>query len=94
MRRRGLIDLVAVGFGIGLAAMTAQTATAGPTAPGVGAPDAPTEVSAQQRRPHPPRITVYPLSRYYRKCDFWLAVEHRLSGDVITPQQHCWWALK
>ena len=32
-----------------------------------------------------PRITVVPLSRYYRKCDFWLAVEHRPSGDVITP---------
>jgi hypothetical protein len=96
MRWRGRVDLTAaaVSFGIGLAAMMAQTATAGPTAPGVGATDAPTEVSAQQRRPHLPRITVYPLSRYYRKCDFWLAVEHRLSGDVITPQQHCWWALR
>ena len=22
------------------------------------------------------------------------AVERRPSGDVITPQQHCWWALR
>ncbi len=49
--------------------------------------------SAQHRR-HIPRITVAPISRYYRQCDFWLAVEHRPSGDVITPQQHCWWALR
>lgn len=45
-------------------------------------------------RRHIPRITVVPLSRYHRQCDFWLAVEHRPSGDVITPQQHCWWALR
>jgi hypothetical protein len=37
---------------------------------------------------------VVPMSRYHRQCDFWLAVEHRPSGDVITPQQHCWWALR
>jgi hypothetical protein len=48
----------------------------------------------QQPRRHTTRITVVPLSRYYRQCDFWLAVEHRPSGDVITPQQHCWWALR
>jgi hypothetical protein len=35
-----------------------------------------------------------PLSRYYRKCDFWLAVERRPSGDVLTPQQRCVWALR
>ena len=45
-------------------------------------------------RRHIPRITVVPLSRYHRECDFWLAVEHRPSGDVVTPQQHCWWALR
>jgi hypothetical protein len=57
----------------------------------------PTDVSSQQQqepRRRVPRITVVPLSRYYRKCDFWLAVEHRPSGDVITPQQHCVWALR
>ncbi len=52
-----------------------------------------TATSAHHRR-HVPRITVAPLSRDYRQCDFWLAVEHRPSGDVITPQQHCWWALR
>ncbi len=56
---------------------------------------APTDVSAQQQAPRrTTRITVVPLSRYYRQCDFWLAVQHRPSGDVITPQQHCWWALR
>ena len=49
--------------------------------------------TAQPRR-HVPRITVVPLSRYHRECDFWLAVERRPSGDVITPQQHCVWALR
>jgi hypothetical protein len=45
-------------------------------------------------RRHVPRITVVPLSRYHRECDFWLSLEHRPSGDVVTPQQHCWWALR
>jgi predicted phage tail protein len=54
---------------------------------------APTDVTAQQRR-RVPRITVYPLSHYYRQCDFRLGVEHRPSGDVITPRQRCWWALR
>jgi hypothetical protein len=53
----------------------------------------PTDLRAQQRR-RVPRITVYPLSHYYRQCDFRLGVEHRPSGDVITPRQHCWWALR
>ena len=50
--------------------------------------------TAPPPRRHIPRITVVPLSRYHRECDFWLAVEHRPSGDVVTPQQHCWWALR
>jgi hypothetical protein len=69
----------------GSAALAASASAAAP----------PTDVSAQQQQPRrSTRITVVPLSRYYRKCDFWLAVEHRPSGDVITPQQHCWWALR
>jgi len=71
--------------GIGLAAIVADVSTA-------AAQD------ATQRPPAPRRarthVTVYPLSHYYRKCDFWLAVEHRPSGDVITPQQKCVWALR
>ena len=72
--------------GIGLVAIVADAST-------LAAQDtAPSRPSAARRtRPH---ISVYPLSRYYRKCDFWLAVEHRPSGDVITPQQHCIWALR
>jgi hypothetical protein len=65
--------------GIGLAAIVADVAVAQDIAP------------PPRERPH---VRVYPLSRYYRRCDFWLAVEHRPSGDVITPQQKCVWALR
>jgi hypothetical protein len=87
---------------IGIIAAAALGLTALVTLPGGAALAAsasaaapPTDVSAQQQQPkRGTRITIVPLSRYYRKCDFWLAVEHRPSGDVITPQQHCWWALR
>jgi hypothetical protein len=49
-------------------------------------------------RPHPrPHITVHPLAQSYpgpdavRQCTAWLATEHRPSGTVIVPRQHCWW---
>ncbi len=80
MRWRGGAGLLAAA-GIALAAIVADAAT----------------VAAQDTAPPPrarPHIKVYPLSHYYRKCDFWLAVEHRPSGDVITPQQKCVWALR
>jgi hypothetical protein len=81
---------------LGLVALAAIPAGAAPAA-SASAAAPPTDVSSQQQqepRRRVPRITVVPFSRYYRKCDFWLAVEHRPSGDVITPQQHCVWALK
>jgi hypothetical protein len=80
---------------LGLVALAAFPSDAVRAASASAAP--PTDVSSQQAqepRRRVPRITVVPLSRYYRKCDFWLAVEHRPSGDVITPQQHCVWALR
>ena len=64
--------------GISLGAIVAEVAVA-------------QDIGPPRERPH---VRVYPLSRYYRKCDFWLAVEHRPSGDVITPQQRCVWALR
>ena len=72
--------------GIGLAAIVADASTVAAQDAGRDPPPA-----ARRARTH---IQVYPLSRYYRKCDFWLAVEHRPSGDVITPQQKCIWALR
>jgi hypothetical protein len=78
--------------GLGLAAIATQPAASAPAKS--AATTAPTELSAQQRRRPPARITVVPLSRYYRQCDSWLAVEHRPSGDVITPQMRCRWALR
>ena len=81
---------------LGLVALAALPGAAPAHAASASAKAPPTDVSSQQQEPRRrvPRITVVPLSRYYRKCDFWLAVEHRPSGDVITPQQHCVWALK
>jgi hypothetical protein len=87
-----IIAVAALGF-VALAAVPGSAALAASAT--AAAP--PTDVSSQQQqepRRRVPRITVVPLSRYYRKCDFWLAVEHRPSGDVITPQQHCVWALR
>jgi hypothetical protein len=52
------------------------------------------EFSAQQRRVRrraATRLRVTPLRRAYRQCTDWYAVEHRLSGTVITPQMRCWW---
>jgi hypothetical protein len=86
---RGSIRIIAAAA-LGLAAV----ACAGDAARAASGSSAPTDVSAQQQQRRVPRITVVPLSRYYRKCDFWLALEHRPSGDVLTPQQHCWWALR
>jgi len=78
MRRRNRAGWL-LALGLGLATIAADAAAAQGTAP------------TARKRPH---VTVYPLSRYYRKCDFWLAVEHRPSGNVITPQQRCVWALR
>ena len=85
------ISFVAAGT-LGLVALATLPGGASPAhAQSVSAP--PADVAPPPRR-RVPRITVVPLSRYYRKCDFWLAVEHRPSGDVITPQQRCVWALR
>jgi hypothetical protein len=79
---------------LGVAAIVTLPVAAAPAlAASARAAAPPTDLSSQRRR-RIPRITVVPLSHYYRKCDFWLAVEHRPSGNVITPQQHCWWALR
>jgi len=80
--------------GVGLAAIVTQPAASAPKSTAPNAAMSSTELSAQQRRRAPARITVVPLSRYYRQCDSWLAVEHRPSGDVITPQMRCVWALR
>jgi hypothetical protein len=85
-RRNGIRIIAAAALGLAWLALCGA-------APAAAAP--PTDVSSQQQQPRrSTRVTVVPLSRYYRKCDFWLAVEHRPSGDVITPQQHCVWALR
>jgi hypothetical protein len=91
--RNGISIIAAATLGlVALATLPADAARA--ASANTAAP--PTDVSSQQQEPRRrvPRITVVPMSRYTRKCDFWLAVEHRPSGDVITPQQHCWWALR
>jgi hypothetical protein len=51
---------------------------------------APTDMSAQARRP-PTRFRVYPGRLLYRDCTFHLARQWRPSGAVIVPVQRCWW---
>ena len=41
------------------------------------------------RQPTPAEVRA--LSRYTRSCTGWYAIEHRPSGDVITPQERCRW---
>ena len=62
-----------------------------------GAAQAQSDASARQRmqkRRAPAQIEIVPSRRPYRQCVDWYAVERRPSGDVITPQQHCWWTTR
>jgi hypothetical protein len=78
----------------GIAAVV--SALSGMPAP-VAAQDSDTQEILSRLRPHPhPRIRVHPLAEYpgpdaVRQCAAWLAIEHRPSGTVIVPRQHCWW---
>jgi hypothetical protein len=38
-----------------------------------------------------PRIEVNPRPLLYRRCTSWYVVQHRPSGTVLFPEQHCWW---
>jgi hypothetical protein len=71
----------------GILALGPGAAEAGPVS---GAQAAPTEFSAQMRRP-PARLRVYPGRLLYRDCTFRLAQQWRPSGTVIVPVQRCWW---
>jgi hypothetical protein len=72
-----------------LGVMAAGTADVAAAAPSTSA-SAPTDVSAQERRP-PTRFRVYPGRLLYRDCTFRLAQQWRPSGPVIVPVQRCWW---
>jgi len=54
----------------------------------------PSDISAQRRPRARTRILIVPLSRYYRECVDWYALEHRPSGDVVTPQMRCRWVAR
>ena len=71
----------------GALAFGLSAAQAGPVAV---AQTAPTEFSAQIRRP-PARLRVYPGRLLYRDCTFRLARQWRPSGPVVVPVQRCWW---
>jgi hypothetical protein len=74
-------------------ALLAVESPASAQAPGVRAQ---ASAPAELRRPRraPTRIQVTPARQYYRECTDWLAVEHRPSGTVITPQMRCRWAVR
>lgn len=80
---------------LGLLALgPAAPAGAQMVAPGVREPAAGNPAPRRVVRRAPTRIVVSPNQRLFRQCEDWLAVEHRPSGDVITPQQRCWWAAR
>jgi hypothetical protein len=42
----------------------------------------------------PSRIIVTPSRKLVRECVDWYAIEHRVAGTVVTPQQSCRWAYR
>jgi hypothetical protein len=71
-------------------AVTGALALALNAAEAAAAQSAPTDLSAQARRPQA-RLRVYPGRLLYRDCTFRLAQQWRPSGAVIVPVQRCWW---
>jgi hypothetical protein len=49
------------------------------------------QATAPARRVVHPRIEVNPRPLLYRRCTDWYVLQHRPSGTVLFPQQHCWW---
>jgi hypothetical protein len=46
----------------------------------------------KQPPPPRPRVEVNPGPRLlYRRCNYWYEIQHRPSGTVLFPAQHCWW---
>jgi len=60
-----------------------------PLGGGVGPASA--EAAPPPRRAVHPRINVNPRPLLYRECRAWYVLQHRPSGTVLFPQQHCWW---
>ncbi len=91
-----LVRLTALSF-IAALGLVVAIPSAGRSAPAGAAMEtrgAPSDVSAQRRRRAPTRVLIVPLSRYYRQCVDWYALEHRPSGDVVTPQMRCRWVAR
>jgi hypothetical protein len=95
MRRKRLALIMAAALALAVCGFTAdavqRSAAAGPLVSEAGSAS---EFSAQRRyraRRVRPQVTVRPGRLLYRRCAGWLAVEHRLSGTVIVPQERCWW---
>ena len=72
-------SLAAVSFAAAMSSAAAQTQPP----PRTGAPYATT-------RAHP-RIEVNPRPLIHRRCVDWYVLQHRPSGTVLFPAQHCWW---
>lgn len=65
--------------------------------PGIAAAQSSRGVDADGN-PRPPRapsrITVTPNRQLVRECNAWYALEHRVAGDVMTPQMQCRWVYR
>lgn len=89
---RGILLVAAAGLALGVFAVRGDArAQAGP---GYTVPSAEERAQARRAARGPTRIQVTPNRQLYRECVDWLAVEHRPSGDVITPQMRCRWAYR
>jgi hypothetical protein len=97
--RQARMAMMAAVTGLGLIASGTHPAAAqsvGPTAQGTVSAARTHSSDRIRLRPRrvPTRIEIYPSQRLYRQCVDWYAIERRPSGDVITPQMRCRWALR
>jgi hypothetical protein len=59
--------------------------------PAMAEPGTVSDLSSQDVRRAPTRITVRPAGKLVRECEFHLAREVRANGTYVIPRQRCWW---
>lgn len=83
---------LALMIALGVLALSGGAALAQSTqTPAAGAVNQGRPPTALQRRAAHPHIEINPRPLLYRRCQSWYVLQHRPSGTVLFPQQHCWW---